>query len=79
MRARNGGRWLLRIEDLDRPREVPGSGAAILATLEAFGFQWDGEVLRQREREGLYAGALEQPQPARPAVRVQLQPPGSRR
>jgi glutamyl-Q tRNA(Asp) synthetase len=56
----NGGRWLLRIEDLDRPRELPGSSAAILTTLEAFGFQWDGEILRQSQRESLYRAALEQ-------------------
>src|ERR1700736_6019176 len=34
----HGGRWLLRIEDLDRPREIPGSAAGILQTLQGFGF-----------------------------------------
>jgi glutamyl-Q tRNA(Asp) synthetase len=53
------GRWLVRIEDLDRPREVPGSAAAILRTLEAFGFRWDGEVVRQSDRIELYRSALE--------------------
>ncbi len=53
------GRWLLRIEDLDRPREVPGSADGMLRTLEAFGFQWDGEVVRQRDRLELYAAALQ--------------------
>ena len=39
-RARNG-RWLVRIEDLDPPREKPGATAAILEALEWFGFAWD--------------------------------------
>ena len=47
------------MEDVDRPREVPGAAARILATLEAFGFEWDGEVLRQSERDSDYAAALE--------------------
>ena len=55
----HGGRWLLRIEDLDRPREVAGSADGILRTLDAFGFEWDGEVVRQRDRGESYAGALE--------------------
>src|SRR5450631_4434815 len=54
----HGGRWLVRIEDLDRPRENPGSAASILRTLEAFGFQWDGEFVRQRDRIEHYATAL---------------------
>src|SRR5580693_644666 len=36
----HGGRWLLRIEDLDRPREVAGSADTILRVLEMFGFEW---------------------------------------
>ncbi len=56
-RAR-GGEWLLRMEDLDRPREVPGAADAMLATLEAFGFDWDGPVVRQSDRLPLYAAAL---------------------
>jgi glutamyl-Q tRNA(Asp) synthetase len=55
----HGGRWLVRIEDLDRPREVAGSADRILGTLSAFGFDWDGEILRQRDRLELYAGALQ--------------------
>ena len=38
----HGGRWLVRMEDVDRAREVPGAAAQILRTLEAFGFEWDG-------------------------------------
>ena len=54
-----GGQWLLRIEDVDRPRSRPGAEAAILATLEHYGFTWDGEVSRQAERDEYYAAALE--------------------
>jgi glutamyl-Q tRNA(Asp) synthetase len=56
-RAR-GGQWLLRIEDLDRPREVPGAADALQTTLEAFGLHWDGPVVRQSGRLPLYAAAL---------------------
>lgn len=38
----NNGRWLIRIEDIDPPREQPGADLMILNTLEAFGFEWDG-------------------------------------
>jgi glutamyl-Q tRNA(Asp) synthetase len=55
----HGGRWLVRIEDLDRPREVAGAAAGILRTLQAFGFEWDGEVVRQRDRAERYAEALQ--------------------
>jgi glutamyl-Q tRNA(Asp) synthetase len=54
----HGGRWLLRMEDLDRPREVPGSAAGILETLERFGFEWDGPVERQSGRTEFYENAL---------------------
>jgi glutamyl-Q tRNA(Asp) synthetase len=53
------GRWLVRIEDLDSPRVVPGSTAGILRTLQAFGFEWDDEVVYQSARIELYAAALE--------------------
>jgi glutamyl-Q tRNA(Asp) synthetase len=55
----HGGRWLLRMEDLDRPREVAGAADGILRTLQAFGFEWDGEIVRQRARTELYVDALE--------------------
>ena len=55
----HAGRWLLRIEDLDPPREVAGSAAGILHTLEAFGFEWDGAVMHQKDRTAHYAAALE--------------------
>jgi len=53
-----GGRWLVRMEDLDRARVLPGSADEILRTLEAFGLLWDGEVEYQSRRTQLYAGAL---------------------
>ena len=55
----HGGRWLLRIEDIDRPREIPGSAAGILRTLELFGFEWDGAVLRQYDCNERYEEALQ--------------------
>jgi len=53
------GVWLVRMEDLDKPREAPGSADAILRTLEAYGFEWDGEVTFQSRRAGAYGAALE--------------------
>ena len=55
-----GGRWLLRMEDLDPPREVPGAQDAILRTLETYGFTWDGAVERQSSRHAAYAAALDE-------------------
>jgi glutamyl-Q tRNA(Asp) synthetase len=52
------GRWLLRMDDLDKPREAFGSAAGILRTLEAFGFEWDGPVVTQHDRLDRYAAAL---------------------
>lgn len=54
-----GGRWLLRIEDVDTARTVPGAADAILATLTRFGFEWDGEIVWQSRRLDAYAAALE--------------------
>ena len=60
LRARSGrGEWLVRMEDLDRPREVPGAADGILRTLEAFGLLWDGEVVYQSGRGEHYRAALE--------------------
>ncbi|GIX31911.1 MAG: glutamyl-Q tRNA(Asp) synthetase [Porticoccaceae bacterium] len=56
---RLGGRWLVRIEDLDPPREVPGAADLILHQLEAHGLTWDGEVLRQSRRCARYEEILE--------------------
>lgn len=59
MARRQGGRWLVRIEDLDGPRTIPGMADEILRTLEALGFRWDGEVLFQSRRADLYREVLE--------------------
>ena len=55
-----GARWLVRMEDLDTPRVVPGCADEMLRTLEAFGFEWDGEVLYQSTRRSQYRDALAQ-------------------
>ena len=55
----HGGQWLLRMEDVDTPRNVPGAAQGILATLEAYGFEWDGPVLWQSSRFAAYADALQ--------------------
>lgn len=54
-----GGSWLLRMEDLDPPREMPGAQAAILQALEAYGFEWDGHMVRQSERLDIYNSLIE--------------------
>ena len=53
-----GGRWLVRIEDLDAPRVVPGSEEEILEALQRYGLDWDGEIVRQSRRTSLYDSAL---------------------
>lgn len=54
-----GGRWLLRIDDLDGPRTVPGADAQILAALTAHGLEWDGDVVYQSQRHAAYRAAFE--------------------
>ncbi len=53
-----GGKWLVRIEDIDPPREVAGAADVILRQLEDFGFEWDGEVLYQSTRLNRYEEIL---------------------
>lgn len=55
-----GGKWLVRMEDVDTTREVQGAAQHILATLEAYGFAWDGEVLFQSQRGDIYQDYLNQ-------------------
>ena len=56
----NGGQWLLRIDDLDPPREVPGAADRILKQLDDHGLHWDGPVLYQSTRLSAYKEALQQ-------------------
>lgn len=53
------GLWLVRMEDLDKPRETKGAADDILRTLEAFGFAWDGAIMYQSQRTEAYEDALE--------------------
>ena len=55
----NNGTWLVRVEDLDPPREVAGSADDILRTLEGFGLLWDGSVQYQSTRHQLYDIAIQ--------------------
>ena len=55
-----GGQWLVRMEDLDPPREPPGTADDILRTLEAYGLYWDEPVLYQSSRRDAYESALHQ-------------------
>jgi glutamyl-Q tRNA(Asp) synthetase len=55
-----GGHWLIRIEDIDPPREVPGSAERILKDLHAFGLQSDLPVLYQSQRTAAYRSAAAQ-------------------
>jgi len=54
-----GGRWLLRVEDIDPPREQAGATDAILAALERYGFENDGDVIFQSSSKDAHAAALE--------------------
>jgi glutamyl-Q tRNA(Asp) synthetase len=53
------GRWLVRIEDIDEARTMPGAAESILQSLHALGMHWDGEVVWQSKRKALYQGAFE--------------------
>ncbi|HSD41782.1 MAG TPA: tRNA glutamyl-Q(34) synthetase GluQRS, partial [Burkholderiales bacterium] len=56
----HAGEWLVRMEDLDPPREAPGAADEILRTLESLGLEWDGGVMRQSTRSDAYRSALAQ-------------------
>lgn len=53
------GKWIVRIEDLDPPREMLGAADDILRTLEAFGFMWDGDIMYQSLRHDAYHAQIE--------------------
>jgi glutamyl-Q tRNA(Asp) synthetase len=55
---RHRGQWLVRIEDVDHTRTIPGMADHHLRQLEEFGFQWDGEVVWQSQRSSLYEAAI---------------------
>ncbi|RMH93057.1 tRNA glutamyl-Q(34) synthetase GluQRS [Lysobacter pythonis] len=57
-RAQNG-EWRVRIEDIDHAREVPGAVEAQLETLRRCGLEWDGEVVRQSQRDARYQATLD--------------------
>ena len=52
------GQWLLRIENIDPPREMKGASDAIISILEQYGFEWDGPITYQSQRQALYHSAL---------------------
>ena len=47
------------MEDIDPPREMPGAQRTIVETLQSYGFEWDGDMLRQSERHAAYRDAIE--------------------
>ena len=55
----HGGKWLVRMEDIDPPREAPGGASAILRALERYELHWDGPVLYQSTRVQTYRAAAE--------------------
>lgn len=55
----NGGKWLVRMEDLDPPREQPGAASAILQSLDDHGLHWDGELIYQSQRSHAYQTCLD--------------------
>lgn len=56
----NHGQWLVRMEDLDPPREMEGAAKLILETLEAYHLYWDGEVIYQSQRHSLYQSQIDE-------------------
>jgi glutamyl-Q tRNA(Asp) synthetase len=52
------GRWLLRIEDIDPPREQPGATQLILQAMESYGFEWDGPITYQSDSRDSHDAAL---------------------
>jgi glutamyl-Q tRNA(Asp) synthetase len=61
LRARSmNGQWLVRIEDIDPPREIAGASHQILSTLEAYGLHWDNSVVYQSQRLDIYQQQITQ-------------------
>jgi glutamyl-Q tRNA(Asp) synthetase len=57
---KNNGKWLVRIEDIDPPREISGASKGILSTLKNYGFQFHADVLYQSTRYQAYSQILDQ-------------------
>lgn len=55
----NNGKWLVRMEDIDKSREAAGAASDILRTLEAFGFEWADAIIYQSHRTEIYENALQ--------------------
>ncbi len=55
-----GGRWLVRIEDIDPPREQPGADQLIIDILAAFGFEWDGPISYQSKSTTRHEALVDQ-------------------
>ena len=55
----NNGKWLVRIEDLDPPREQPGASESIIESLEWLGLEWDQQIIYQSQRHEIYDQALQ--------------------
>lgn len=56
----HAGQWLLRVEDIDPPREQAGATHSILTALERYGFEWDGDVIYQSQSRPRHDAALEE-------------------
>ncbi|HED36349.1 MAG TPA: tRNA glutamyl-Q(34) synthetase GluQRS [Gammaproteobacteria bacterium] len=56
---KHNGQWLVRMEDVDELRNVKGAADCILRSLEAYGFEWDEDILYQTQRKQAYSQALE--------------------
>lgn len=56
----HNGKWLVRMEDVDETRTIKGAADNILRSLEAYGFEWDEEVIYQTQRKQAYSDALQQ-------------------
>lgn len=54
----HNGEWLVRIENLDKPREIPAASHEILRALEILGMEWDHEVIYQDQRKDTYENVL---------------------
>lgn len=73
----NRGEWIVRIEDIDETRCHPEYETSILKTLEAFGFEWDGPVIRQTDRIDAYRAVFDELKKERPCVRLRLYTTGN--